>query len=46
MQSLTTSKEAPMFRRHLTRLTVMVVSASITVAMFADAALATVRIKF
>lgn len=46
MQSITTSKEASVFRKHLTRLTVMVVTASISVAMFADVALATARVKF
>ena len=43
MQSTTTSKEAPMIRKHLTRLTVSVVTASIMVAMFTDVALAGYR---
>ena len=46
MQSTTTSKEAPMFKKHLTRLTVMVITASISIAMFADVASATARVKF
>ena len=35
-----------MFRKHLTRLTVMVISASITVAMVAEPALALTKGKF
>ena len=46
MQSITTSKEAVMFKKHLTRLIVMVITASITIAMFADVASAGVRAKF
>ena len=34
-----------MFKKHLTRLTVMVITASISVAMFADLALAAARCK-
>ena len=46
MQSTTTSKETSMFRKHLTRLTVMVITASIPVAMFAEVASASIRVKF
>jgi hypothetical protein len=46
MQSTTTSKEASMFRKHLTRLTVMVITASTTVVMFAEVALAAARVKY
>ena len=46
MQFTTTSKEASMFRKHLTRLSVMVITTSITVAMFAEVASAATRIKF
>ena len=46
MQSATTHKEAEMFKKHLTRLLVMVITASISVAMFADVALASMRGKF
>ena len=46
MHSITTSKEASMYRTHLTRLTVMVITCSMSVAMFADVALAgAARIK-
>ena len=40
MQSTTTSKEAVMFKKHITRLTVMVITCSILVASFAPSALA------
>ena len=39
----TTSKEASMFRKHLTRLSVMVITGSITIAMYADLASAALR---
>ena len=46
MQSTTNRKEATMFRKHLTRLSVMVVTGSILVAMYADLASATAKVHF
>ena len=46
MQSTTTPKEAQMFKKHLTRLSVMVITTSIFMAMSADAAFALYRVKF
>jgi hypothetical protein len=46
MQSTTTTKEADMFKKHLTRLSVMVITCSILVASFAPMALACVKVKF
>jgi hypothetical protein len=43
MQSTTTSKEAPMFRKHLIRLNVMVITGSILVAAYVEPALAAKR---
>jgi hypothetical protein len=43
MQSITTSKEASMFRKHLIRLNVMVITGSILVASFAPLAQAALR---
>jgi hypothetical protein len=43
MQSTPKPKEAPMLKKHLTRLTLTVVTASITVAILADGALAGIR---
>jgi hypothetical protein len=43
MQSTTTPKEAPMFRKHLIRLNVMVITGAILVAGYADTALAARR---
>ena len=40
MQSTTTPKEAVMFKKHLTRLSVVVITGSILVAAFAEIALA------
>lgn len=45
MQSTTTPKEAVMFKKHLTRLTVMVITCSILVASYAPMALAGVKYK-
>jgi hypothetical protein len=43
MQSTTTPKEAPMFRKHLIRLNVMVITGAILVASFAEIASARFR---
>ena len=43
MQSTGSLKEAVVFKKHLTRLTVMVVTASILVASFAELASAGIR---
>jgi hypothetical protein len=43
MQSITTSKEASMFRKHLIRLNVMVITGSILVAAYVEPALAAKR---
>lgn len=45
MQSTTTPKEAEMFKKHLTRLSVMVITCSILVASFAPMALAAVKVR-
>jgi hypothetical protein len=43
MQSTASHKEAVMFKKHLNRLTVMVVTGSILVASFAELAAAGIR---
>jgi len=44
MQSITTPKEASMFRKHLTRLSVMVITCSILFAMSVEIASAGIRV--